>query len=358
LFIRANTLMALPFDMARAEPAGEAVPLADDVRPTTNVSYAPVTVSDTGDVLFLRAPPLGLALVDREGARIDPSDEPIAGAQGSFSPDGRSLAFQHARTAGARPFIWIRDLARRTDRPLTTGSVGLDSAPFWSPDGERVVFSSIRDGGVFNLYQRAVAGAQDELLYANANPKHASDWSRGPDGGYIVFDERDSKTQRDLWVLPMQGSARTPDPFLRSPADESSGVLSPDGRWMAYTSDESGQPEVYVRGFPRGEGPWRISSSGGREPRWRGDGGELYFRSGSDLMAVSIGTAPGVQSTIRAEQPRLLFRSIGTGEVSYSVSADGQRFLVVAPARDDPSGPQLDVLLNWEAALPAPPSTR
>jgi len=139
------------------------------------------------------------------------------------------------------------------------------------------VFASARGGRIFNLYQKAVTGTvQDELLLANGNSKRPSQWSR--DGRFIVYSEDDPKTKDDIWLLPMDGGAdRKPAPFLHSEFNELHGQLSPDSHWMAYTSDKTGQREVYVTPFPTGEGETRISIAGGEQPRWRGDGKELFF---------------------------------------------------------------------------------
>ncbi len=270
LFIRANTLMAQPFDAVRGVVTGDPFPVADEVPTTTNVWSAPVSASETGVLLSERIAEPVFTIVDRRGLPIGGS-EPAFGFQMAMAPDGSTAAFVRRRGPGQSQNIWVKDLVRGNERPLTsTGRTAPDMEPHWSPAGDRIVFASTRSGGVFNLYQRAASGeGLDELLLANEQPKHPSHWS--DDGAHVVFDQRDPQTQRNLWVLPMTGTDRQPDPFLRTAADEFGGRLSPDGRWMAYTSDESGRLEVYVRHFSDGGGPWRISTGGGWIPRWRKD---------------------------------------------------------------------------------------
>ena len=146
--------------------------------------------------------------------------------------------------------------------------------PVWSPNADRIAFRSNRRGRPGDLYQKAASGSgQVELLVSTPNDKTVNQWSR--DGQFIVYSELDPKTKWDLWVLPI--GDRKPIRFLNSDFNELQGQMSPDGHWMAYVSDESGQREVYVRPFPASGGIWRISTAGGEEPRWRGDGKELFF---------------------------------------------------------------------------------
>jgi Tol biopolymer transport system component len=197
------------------------------------------------------------------------------------------LAFR--RQAAGTSDIWLWDLARETDLRLTSNpSANLD--PMWSPDGDRVLFNSNR-AGAFELYVKAVNGSgSDELLLSTPNVKVPNQWSR--DGQFIVYTERDPQRNWDLQVLPMTGATSgKPVAFLRKAFNNLYGQLSPDGHWMAYTSDESGQREVYVRPFPAADGVWRISRAGG-EQRWRADGKELFYVSADSKMnAAAVKTA-------------------------------------------------------------------
>jgi eukaryotic-like serine/threonine-protein kinase len=290
---------------------------------------------------------------DRAGKVLGPE---ISGVvwEPSISPDEKAIVFR--RGAGSTTDIWLRDLARGTEIRLTSdASANLD--PVWSPKGDRIMFNSNRNGP-FNLYQKAANGSgQDELLLSTPNTKVPDQWSR--DGRLIVYSERDPKTNSDLWVLPVSertADDRKPVPFLRTGSNELYGQISPDGHWMAYSSDETGQPEVYVRPFPAADGKWRVSTSGGEQPRWRGDGRELFFVGADGTMtAVLVKAESGTKPTLEASAPAPLFEThIGEGfgrvAYQYDVTADGKRFLV-AENTVTASALPLIVVVNWTAGL-------
>jgi Tol biopolymer transport system component len=218
-----------------------------------------------------------------------------------------------------------------------------------------MVFASDR-GGTYNLYEKATNGTgKDEVLLASGNGRVASQWSR--DGRFIVYHENDPKTKGDIWVLPMKGGERKPIPFLRSEFNESQGQLSPDSHWMAYTSDKTGQREVYVVSFPTGEGETRISIEGGEQPRWRGDSRELFF-VGADgkMMAVVVKALAGAKPTFDLSTPQPLFdthlaRPPSNLPFQYDLTADGKRFLVNTTGSRSSSTPFLNVVVNWDAGL-------
>jgi len=263
LFIREGTLVAQPFDSKSGQPLGEVFPVAEGVSFSNNaLNLAPVTVSENGVLLFASGGSgrsSQIAWFDRAGKLLSPVGAPGDVFTPSISPDEKMIAF--SRQTGGTADIWLRDMARGTDTRFTSDTSG-NYEPSWSPQGDRIVFVSNR-GGVFNLYQKAASGSgQDELLLSTANIKRADQWSR--DGRYIVYSEIDPKTKSDIWVLPAD---RKPIPFLRTEFNELHGQISPNSRWMAYTSDESGQREVYVRPFPASEGLSRISTAGGEQSR-------------------------------------------------------------------------------------------
>ena len=209
---------------------------------------------------------------------------------------------------------------------------------------------------IFNLYQKAASGTgRDEALLVNGNSKQPSQWSR--DGRFIVYSELDPKTKLDIWVLPIEsGAERKPFVFLHSAFNELHGQLSPDSHWMAYTSDESGRREVYIRPFPGGEFQRRISIAGGEQPRWRGDGKELFF-VGEDgkMMAAAVKAVAGATLSFEPDTPQPLFdadvAAVGYSSVlEYDVTADGKRFLVDTRG-DSASAPPLNVVVNWDAGL-------
>jgi serine/threonine protein kinase len=355
LFIRENTLMGQPFDAASGQARGEAYPVAEGVSFITLPNFAPVTASEAGVLVYEsggEASGNQIAWYDRSGKLLVAVGAPGRVLDPAISPDEKTVAFRRAR--GTVGDLWLWDLTRGVEQRFTA-SDSFNAQPSWSPKGDRIAFHSTRGGGVFNLYQKAASGTgRDELLLANGNQKGVSQWSR--DGRYIVYQENDPKTKADIWVLPMDGrTERKPVPFLRSEFNELQGQLSPDGHWMAYTSDESGQREVYARPFPAAEGQWKISIAGGEQPRWRGDGKELFFW-GADgkMMAVPVKIVAGASPSFEAGTPQPLFEAHVTRSPSntlfeYDVSADGKRFLLVTDARAA-SAPSLTVVSNWASS--------
>ena len=253
--------------------------------------------------------------------------------------------------------LWLRDQRRGVEQRFTT-HVSVNAYPFWAPKGDRIVFLSERSG-VADLYQRASNGSGlDELLLATPNNKIPTQWSR--DGRFIVYYEIDPKTKQDIWVLRMDGAAQAkPVPFLRSEFNEFQGQLSPDSRWMAYTSDESGQNEVYVRPFPAADGQWKISLAGGEQPRWRYEGKELFFKAADGMMMalkLKAGVPSGTElsSALEPGQPEALFETHSAEYAhwpgfEYDVTRDGKRFLVDTQGAGSASPALLNVVVNWDA---------
>jgi Tol biopolymer transport system component len=285
----------------------------------------------------------------------------------AISPDEKSVAFSRASSGGAD--LWVRDLSRGAETRFTSHA-STNTTPFWSPKGDWIVFNSNRTG-VFNLYQKAAVGSgQDEPLLPNRVADAPTQWSR--DGRFIVYYEFDPKTKRDIWVLPTEGATidqkanRKPIPFLRTEANEIFGQLSPDSHWMAFTSDQSGKREVYVRPFrfPEavGDGEWTISLAGGEMPRWSGDGKELFFvAADGKMMAVAVKAVAGPKPSFEAGAPVPLFdahmaHSGVDVNFEYDVTADGKRFLINTIAGPGggagaASAPPLTVVTNWAAGL-------
>jgi hypothetical protein len=285
LFLRDRALMAQPFDNRRLEMTGQAVPVAEQVASDLPDSGTGAFSASANDVLaFWRSDAASnqqLTWCDREGKVLGNLGEPGDYQGLALSPDGTKLALgQASRTVEnyvdkryvaltglavmehldlSHREVWLLDLSRSTSTRFTFGSA-IDADPVWSPDGNRIVFSSNRDGGTFTLYQKLVSGVKEEevLLKTSVN-KFPTSWSR--DGRFLLYDSLDPTMKMDIWVLPLE-SDKHPVPFLRTEFWESDAHFSPDGHWVAYVSDESGQPEVYVRSFASNSGGTAVEVGG------------------------------------------------------------------------------------------------
>jgi Tol biopolymer transport system component len=248
-----------------------------------------------------------------------------------ISPDGKKFAVHLHNSSGGD--IWSFDLAEGRMQRLTFDATQDNAMPVWSPDGKRIAFGSKRNNK-WGLYVKAADGAaKEELLTESEIPKEPMSWS--PDGKLLVYWVNDPKTQGDVWAVPVEGDKKQPIPILQSPSDELYPQVAPDGKWIAYQSNESGHPEIYIKPFPEGPGKWQISTEGGGAPRWRADGKELYFGQTPNIWAVDIRVTG---ASIDAGVPHALFGLTATPFIShvtsynvYAVSADGQRFLMPQP---------------------------
>ena len=346
LFVRDKTLVAQPFDAKALKMTGEPVPLAEKIG-TDNVGLARFSVSRNG-VLAYRTGETGGRLLwrDRAGRELETLGDPGDYANPALSPSGDRLAFNLTDSRNGKGDIWIRDLARGVNSRFSLGP-GNNVRPVWSPDGGQIVFTSDR-GGTFDVYEKSARGSGEEKLILHSDEfKSASSWTR--DGRYIGYSARNQKTLLDAWALPTFGD-RKPIAISVSPFSEIQPMFSPDGRFVAYVSNESGRDEIYVQTFPDAGGKWQVSNGGGSDPSWRGDGKELYYRSPDQrLMAVEIRGGSDVQAGI---PQGLFFLRVRPGNPrnKYAPSADGQKFLVAAPLGRDAMSPTT-IVLNWPASL-------
>ena len=363
-FGSSGTLMAQPFDSRRLELTGEAVPIAERV---SNVSFS---ASATDALVYLAATSAmatagtrgniqgQLTWFDRTGRIIGVVGDPGVYRTLALSPDGKRVAFERADPQNpANRNIWLYDFARGVTTRFTFDS-GWDSYPAWSPDGSRIAFGSDR-GEYFDLYQKTsnLAG-EDELLLKTDNHKAPTSWS--PDGRFLLYFNPVPPSH--LWVLPLGGAAADRKPVLveHSEFNEAVARFSPNGRWIAYSSDESGKNQIYVRPFDAAAlgtsssgaapstGKWMVSKDGGSAPLWSYDGRELFYMGADgNLMAVDVSTSGVFQAGV----PKALFK-VPAGVVFFDVSADGKRFLVVAPtAASATPPPKFTVVLNWQSLL-------
>ena len=335
---RTGNLMAVPFDLAALEVTGDSVPVVQGVRQnlSSQVDYA---ISDNGTLVYVPRPSSGnlnrtLVWVDRKGQEEPLAAEPQGYIGPRISPDGSRLAITVRESGGDD--VWIYDLEREILTRLTFDPTA-DHYPVWTPDSRRIVFDSARVGEGHNLFWKAADGTgQAERLTTSPVNQTANSFS--PDGKRLVFLEA------SLQVLSMEGE-RTSQPLFQSQFSETKAKISPDGHWIAYESNESGQLEVYVRPFPNVEdGKWQISRDGGTEPVWAPRGQELFYRNGQAMMVVGIKTEP----TFTQGSPVVLFTgryTMGSAVVNYDISSDGQRFLMIK--EEEATTAQINVVLNW-----------
>jgi eukaryotic-like serine/threonine-protein kinase len=363
LFMQDQTLMAQSFDDKRLELVGEPRPVAEKVG--SFMAFGFFSASTTG-ILAYRSGSAGhinqLTWFDRQGKTLG-----TAGDSGeywglSISPDGTrgAISWMNSAQIPLSIDLWIFDFAQGTKTRFTFGE-GSSQSPIWSPDGSRILFISNREKGLYDLYRKPSGGVKDaEVLFRSSEEKDVN--SVSSDGRLLLYTAQRMKTGADLLTVPVEGR-REPVPFLCTEFNEFDGHFSPDMRWVAYTSDESGGNEIYVRRFsrtPEGalsseEGKWMISKGGGTGPRWKADGRELYYRSpDGTVMAAVISTDPAFQ--IKAVNP--LFRTPATslklfGSYVYhywDVLRDGSRFLIPTPVEE--SVPSLfTVVLNWPSLV-------
>ncbi len=344
LFARAGALLAQPFDGGNLKLTGEPFVVADKVRVTLS-GRGYFSVSDNGSLVYDPTSLFNneqLTWIDRAGKALEPVGTPGAIQSPRLSPDGKRVAVVRRDAQTGTYDIYVTDLARGASSRLTFDP-GNDTNPVWSPDGSRIAWVSTRDAG-FQIYQMLASGVgQEELLLKSDVPIRPDSWSA--DGRFILYGRLDPKMRGDLWVLPLEGE-RQPFLFLQTPFAEQTPRFSPNGRWVAYTSNDQGRDEVYVQTFPAAGGKWQVSINGGLLPHWRSDGKELFYLSGDNkLMAVEV--KPG--SSFEAGVPKALFDLAPLRAASvYAVTADGQRFLFVTQG-EATANLQFTVVTNWMA---------
>jgi Tol biopolymer transport system component len=339
--------MTQPFDGKNSRVTGEPVPIAEDVQYFPQTQYGLFSASRNGTFVYQARSAPGVSQLlwfDRSGRQTGSLGVPANQSNPSLSPDGKRIALDITDRQSGNTDVWIYEVSGGIPSRFTSHP-SLDTTPIWSPDGTRIVFNSLRQAHP-DLYEKASNGVgNDDPILVNPRTKYPLDWSR--DGRFILFRAIDENTNFELWYMP--AADRQPIPYLKSKFGVSHGQFSPDGKWVAYTSNESGRWEVYVSSFPASGGNWRISSAGGSEPRWRRDGKELfYLASDGKLMAAAVNEGPPFEAGVATPlfQTRRRERISATDLFSYDVSADGQRFLVNSDVGEVASSP-LNLVLHW-----------
>jgi eukaryotic-like serine/threonine-protein kinase len=351
LFFRSrdgDSLMAQPFDLDARQLKGDPFLLVEHIS-SEGSRYVSASVSQDGTLVYGQGDSLAaeqLTWLDRGGRALATVGDPAPYLSLALSPDERRIAVGLGTGTPANRDIWIIDIARNVSSRWTFDA-GTDESPVWSPDGTRIAFQGQRSGKV-SLRQQLISGtAADESLLDDPSDLSLgpSDWSA--DGRFIAYTSTSSGSS-DVWALPLFGD-RKPFPVVRTPAQETSAVFSPDVRWIAYATNETGQGNIFVQPFPGTGGRHQISREGGGRPVWRADGKELFY-VGADgtMMSVPIDTT----NQFNAGVPQALFSTtvrVGANQ-RFAVTKDGKRFLISAPPQQSRVAP-ITVLTNWTAAI-------
>jgi serine/threonine protein kinase/Tol biopolymer transport system component len=357
LFVRANALLAQPFDAERLSLTGEAVAIGvGQVLPGQVRRQAPFSASDTGTLAYVTDnPETRLAWFDRSGMRQETLDLPPGGYEDvQLSPDAARVAVRRLDLQSGSKEIWLFDLRSGTSTPLTLRDA--DQNPRWLPDGQSLVLLRRGRGVSSEVVSKPADGTEaEEVLARNEEDQMVpSDWS--PDGRSLVFRRVPAGELGSLWVLPLAGERQ---PWLVEGTERRglNGRFSPVGRWIAYTAEATGQAEVYVQSFPDAGRRILVSRGGGLRPLWRRDGGELFFTADHPTSGVRTLFSVTVEPTggtlrIGVAQPlmEVPFNPGSTNQYPYAVTPDGQRFLMIVPVEERPTT-AVTVVLNWAAVL-------
>jgi len=350
-FLRDQALMAQPFDVSRLELFGDPVVIAEQVA-TGGLSgrMGAFSVSEAGVLAYQQGPAVDvsdLAWYDRTGKQLAALGDPADYGDVELSPNGAIVAVSRFDAAARSRDIWLVDVARGFKKRFTFDPAD-DATSVWSPDGDRMLFNTARKGHV-DLYVKAASGAgSEDVLQSDAFSKTPNSWSQ--DGHFLLYTREGASTGSGLWVLPLIGD-RKPFLFLQTPFRTANGMLSPNGHWIAYVSNESsGRNEVYVAAFPGPGGKWQISTGGGSWPRWRRDGAEIFFMAASRLMSALVSDHGGGSLEVGAVQPLFETRARTNRRFMYDVSADGQRFVVNALVGEAASQP-ITLVVNWPTLI-------
>jgi Tol biopolymer transport system component len=345
VYVHDGSLFAAPFDLDRLELSGPVVPVLESVSASPEAGWAQFAFSQTGTLVYVPKPSAGsgevpISWMNRNGTTTPLRSTPTNWSNLVFSPDGRRLAM--GIFDGRQGDVWVYDWPRDAATRLTFDATD-NQSPIWTPDGRRIVFTSRRaDNTTLNMYWQRVDGGGDvQRLTESRNPQQPSSWH--PSGKFMAFFELNPHTGDDLMILPMDGDEAsewrpgTPTVFLNSPASEIEPMFSPDGRWIAYLSNESGRYEVHVRPFPGPGGQWQISTGGGASPTWSRTRHELFYGSPDGHIVVTPYTVDG--DSFRAEKSRLWSDAryvTRPRRRSFDLHPDGERF-ALAKAMDAPA---------------------
>ena len=356
LYPRGNTLVAQPFDADHFRILGEPVTIADQVSANGNVDSSAFSVSATGILAYKRAVGEGvseLTWTDRSGKILGKVGEPGGYFGPSLSSDGRKLAVEiHDPHIQANSDIWIYDLIRNSKTRLTFSQRNEhNSLPVWSPDGSQIVFNSDRGGHGQQIYEKAVNGKDPEhVVSPGEGDRYPTNWS--PDGHYVAGVQQSAERGTEFLILSMLGTQKPVDfmPGATGLSRFSFPRISPNGKWIAYDSFESGRGELYISSFLSGAGKWQVSTNGSRDVRWRRDGKELFYTTLDDtLMSVEISEQNG-SPVLGKVRPLFRMRVAASPHWVFDVSSDGNHFLINSLSPALASEP-ITLIVNWDAGL-------
>jgi Tol biopolymer transport system component len=349
-----RSLRAQPFDLRRLETTGRLSPLTSEpLQRFGGVRWGWFSASETGVLAYRAAGAEGasqLVWFDRNGRSLGVVAAPAGAQNVELSPDGRRLLFERRDPETSNRDVWVMELDRGVESRLSFDTSSDEADAVWSPDGSRILWS--KQGGTPSFKEVVAAGGETRVLFESSGPDMWTlSWS--PDHRYLLYGTWTPNGQTDLMVLAL-GDAPEPQPFLATPFVETHGQFSPDGRWVAYSSDETERHEVYIRPFPAGVGKWRVSTEGGSNPRWSPKGKELFYLA-PDRTLMSVAIRSDAESP-HPSAPQPLFQTRIAGPLArdvrnnYAVSPDGERFLIVTNAEES-SPPPITVILNWPSLL-------
>ena len=345
VFARAGTLHAVPFDFKRLQVTGPSIPVLEHVITDPATGAAQFSFSENGSLVYIQGDPWiaeRTILRTNHQGKIEPLSEKHYPFQNpKYSPDGKKLALM---IEAANDDVWIYDIVRDNFTRLTY-EAGSNVVPIWTPDGQRVTYSSNR-AGPYNLFCKPAFGSgAEEQLTSSEFIEFPSSWS--PDGEVLIYSQNHPNTGLDIWMFPFKEENK-PKKFIVTPYNEFAPIFSPEGKWIAYVSDESGQNEIYVQQFPGPGGKLQISVNGGSFPLWAPNGDKLFYINGNKMMSIEISTDPEFE----VSSPKQLFESdyLSTGAnpsiPNYDISPDGSHFVIIR-SEQEKAPTRIHVILNW-----------
>jgi eukaryotic-like serine/threonine-protein kinase len=355
IYARGGKLLAVPFDAGKLQITGEPFPVVDGVFMSANTGMAAYAISTDGRLLYAAGPvERGLRVpvwVDRKGQATQLPLPARSYLHPKLSPDERQLAIE---VEGASHDVFTYDFARATFAKMSFD--GASHWPLWTPDGRRLTYRSWKTGTMTMWWMPADRSSEPEILTKVGSMQSPESWT--PDGRTLAFTQMDDpESGSDIYTLSLEGN-RTPRALIRTKFSEGSPKFSPDGKWLAYSSNESGRPEVYAMAFPGPGAKIQVSTDGGTDPVWRRDGKELFYRNGDQMMTVDVSATGNAFA-----KPTLLWEHhylagvgsscgmSGPTSANYDVSANGARFLMIEDKTDVLQCKMLHVVTNWSRGL-------